>query len=295
MTTAEDLLRVHEAILANDHVAVGAYLNNGGNINIKFPKRGYTALHLAAQEGHLDIVKLLLEKGADPNLLTSRSQRRTTPLNLCPAHATYRTDCAGRSQRRTTPLNLCTIKNRIDVARMLLDAKADPNIGNKYGWTALHNVSDRSYLEFMKMLLDSGANIEARNERGCTPLHCAALKCNIPGVRLLLERGANVNARAKFGATPLRFASEFGTNHGNSIELERILREQGGISDPTHVAFRKGLQVAVRLLVLLSPLAIAYFFGLTSPLWIISFSCYVAVVLFIVFEVLPDMESRSHP
>lgn len=268
MTTAEDLLRVHEAILANDHVAVRAYLNNGGDINIKFPNRGYTALHLAVQEGHLDIVKLLLEKGADPNVLTSRSQRRTTPLNLC------------------------TIKDRIDVARALLDAKADPNIGNKYGWTPLHNVSDRGYLEFMKMLLDSGANIESRNERGCTPLHCAALKCNIPGVRLLLERGAKVNARAKFGATPLWFASEFGRTHGNSVELKRILCEHGGISDPARVAFWKGLQVVVRLLIPLSPLAVAYFFGLTSPLWIISFSFYVAVVLFTVFEVLPDMESR---
>lgn len=60
---------------------VKALLDHGANPNVRtgIPLRLRSALHIATEKGHIDVVKLLLEYGADPNL---RDKRGDTALSL---------------------------------------------------------------------------------------------------------------------------------------------------------------------------------------------------------------------
>jgi cytohesin len=260
MTTDEAVLSFHKAVIANDENAVRKYLHNGGDISARSPDRNaYTALHWAAQEGHVDMVRLLLGQGANPNVRSSAATKGATPLTICSA------------------------RNEIGVADLLLKGRADPNIANSYAWTPLHNASDYGHVEFVKMLLDHGANIEARNERKCTPLHCAALKCQTRVVCELLNRGADVNAKGLLGVTPLWFAGKFAARHGNAEELCTILLEHGAVSHPFRVALEGSTRQVLRVLVLLAPLLAARALGLTVPGWGLALYIVGAVAAYLVW------------
>jgi ankyrin repeat protein len=58
------------AIRDGNRVIIERYLGSGWDVNAQGEKYGRTALHLAAMNGHLEIVKLLLEHGADVNAKT---------------------------------------------------------------------------------------------------------------------------------------------------------------------------------------------------------------------------------
>jgi len=72
---------------------------------------GYTPLLMAAARGHVDVVRCLLENGADVN---------------------------ARANRDFTPLMMAITNNRVNVAIFLIEHGADVNIQGKDGKTALH-------------------------------------------------------------------------------------------------------------------------------------------------------------
>ena len=93
---------------------------------------GWTALLVASSNGHLNIVKLLLDHGADPEAVTVSG---------------------------TTPLMAAAREGREDVAQFLLSL---PNINlearDEDGWTALLAASINGHLNIVKLLLDRGAD-----------------------------------------------------------------------------------------------------------------------------------------
>jgi ankyrin repeat protein len=109
---------------------------------------GWTALHLAAHFGHADAVQLLLRHGANVRA------RSTNPLDNEPLHAAL----AGRS---------------LDVARLLLDAGADPNAVEHGGYAPLHQAAEPGDLPLIRLLLDRGARPDRKDDQGRTPLDLA--------------------------------------------------------------------------------------------------------------------------
>ena len=63
-----------------------------------------------------------------------------------------------------------------NIAKLLLDHGADPNIQNEYGYTALIYTSLHGYLDIVKLLLEHGADVNIQNEVGNTALHLARTK-----------------------------------------------------------------------------------------------------------------------
>jgi hypothetical protein len=127
---------------------------------------GATLLHFAAGSGCVEVVTLLLQIGANPNVLG----RGRTPL-YCVA-------------------NECASKTGPDVARALVRAGADVNAcSGVTRATALHAAARRGHVEIARALLDSGAAVNARDRKGETPLQ-RAMNCRKSGVsQLLLECG----------------------------------------------------------------------------------------------------------
>jgi truncated hemoglobin YjbI len=145
---------------------------------------GRTLLHDVAGERSIEIVKMLLRLGADPN---ARDEGGHTPLY-----------CVG---------NACSEENGEAVVRMLVEGGADVNVhdGVKH-CTALHIAARRGNVRVAEALLDCGADIEARDILGDTPLR-RAVNCAKPEVvALLLLRVADVHSRGSRGLTPWQAA-----------------------------------------------------------------------------------------
>ena len=146
---------------------------------------GTTHLGHAANDGHLDIARLLLEARAN----------------------TEHTDKDGK-----TPLLLAGEKGyrESDVARMLVEAGANMEHTDTDGQTPLWFAARMGYLGIARMLVAAGANKEHTDKDGLTPLGIAAACGNLDIARLLLKAGANKEHTDKDGLTPLGLAVKEG-------------------------------------------------------------------------------------
>jgi ankyrin len=184
-------------------------LERGADMNTR-RKDQQTPLHLACYFGNVEIVRLLLDHGADPEAITEGDGEK--PLHKV-SYGEYRSQEDG-----------------VLVAQLLLDRSADVNTRRKDDWTPLHVASYIGNVEIIRLLLDYGADPEAiaEGDMGEKPLHQVSYgkyRSHEDGVhvaQLLLDRGANVNTRRNDHLTPLHVASHFG-----NIEIVQLLLDHG--------------------------------------------------------------------
>ena len=147
-----------------------------------FVLEGATALWCAAGAGHLGIVKLLLEHGADVN------------------HAT---------KTNSTPLRAACFDGRLDVVQCLVENGADISIPNKYNNTCLMITSYKGHVGVVRYLLEKGANPDSTAHCGATAMHFAA-ECGHLEVVKDLVRFYGKQIPNDYGMTPLLVAAECG-------------------------------------------------------------------------------------
>ena len=168
-----------------------------GLIDVNFIGWGYykTALHEAAEQGHCDVVKLLLDKGAYPNIIDEKFGR--------------------------TPLHFAAKDNLMDVAKVLIDNGADPNLKDGYlEMTPLHLAVIYFHEHMVKTLLDRGADPNKRCANGETPLYLAAILGSDHIFKVLFDGGTNLEEAGTF--TPLFYAV-----HGGQKEVAQSLLDAG--------------------------------------------------------------------
>ncbi len=100
---------------------------------------------------------------------------------------------------------ICGVTNgNVKVVKVLLDAGADPNLGNSL-WKPLMYASWpmreklKQYTAIVKMLLEKGAKVNARDKAGQTPLSLAAATGDVAMMKVLVAKGADVNTRDNTG------------------------------------------------------------------------------------------------
>lgn len=166
------------AALAGDTVAVQAAIDSGTDPNAR-RSDGYAAIHLAAKQGQLASVKVLLANGAS---IEERDHKHSH-----------------------TAVHKAAWASRPEVLAFLLAAGADPNPRDTDGdMVPLHWATDR---RIAKLLLTAGANPDAADIYGETPLHTAASRKHAGVVAALLAGGANPNLKNDDGQTPLHIAA----------------------------------------------------------------------------------------
>jgi hypothetical protein len=116
-----------------------------------------TALHLAAAGYRVEIVRLLLRAGADPN--AASNHRRSGPLH-------YAADGFITGPAWDT-------KSQVKTIEVLLDHGARIAMADKNGATALHRAVRTRCAAAVRFLLTAGADPTARNKPGSTPFHLA--------------------------------------------------------------------------------------------------------------------------
>ncbi len=116
-------------------------------------------------------------------------------------------DKPDRSQR--TPLHLAVERNNVALLDALLAKKAKPDIRDKAGWTPLHNAAAKDRVAIARALLKGGANPMTLSERGGTPLHEAAASGSAEMVQLFLDAKVDPSIVSKTGVTALDIAREY--------------------------------------------------------------------------------------
>lgn len=99
------------------------------------------------------------------------------------------------------------------------------NLGDKWGFTALHNMMSEDQYEILQYLIDHGANVNCVNDEGIAPLHLA---CYVENAKLLLEAGAEIDQPDNQGRTPLHIHAAEGNK---SIEIIEFLIQRGARTD----------------------------------------------------------------
>ncbi len=110
---------------------------------------------------------------------------------------------------KRTPLHLAVERNNPAVAAALLKAGAKPNARDKDGWTPLHHAAAKNQLETAKVLLAGAADPMILSELGGTPLHEAAASGGAEIIRLLLEHKVDPKVVSKEKVTALDIAKKY--------------------------------------------------------------------------------------
>ena len=173
---------------------------------------GNTSVAIAAKYGCWDLVRVLLEMGARPNVPVPDNEGMS-PL----AHA-------------------ASAKQDLEITQVLLDGGADPHHVDKSGRTPLSYAVMHANLGMAQMLIHQGANPSHIDEKGRTPLAYAALavfepteiESNVELAQMLIDLGADPNHIDAYGETPLTSATSIG-----NWEVAKVLIDRG--ADPNHV------------------------------------------------------------
>ena len=192
-------IQIVRELLAAPHIFVNAMpsaVTHGYN-GLEFTDQVVgTPLFWSAMYGRLEVVRALIEAGADVNAKTNND---------------------------VSPLYMCAQEGHLEVARALIEAGADVNAKGKYDRTPLHSSAEYGHLEVARLLIDNGADVNAKeDDMGRSPLFRSALNGHLEVVRALIQAGADVNAKDRFGQTPLHKSAEM-----NRLDVARALIEAG--------------------------------------------------------------------
>jgi len=124
-----------------------------------------TALHFYATENQLDIVVWLIAHGAKPNGIAGYD----------------------------FPLHVASLLGYRDVCRVLLDAGANPNLGDSVGETALHKAASGGHLEIIQLLLASGADSSIVEMCGELPVE-RALPRKLDQIKAIFDKYGDLNS-----------------------------------------------------------------------------------------------------
>lgn len=166
------------------------------DVNAPLPNGRYP-LHEAAAKGRIILLKLLLDNGAQTEVL----------------------DSAQRS-----PLEVAVLAGRTQAASVLLKADAQLDATKVLLMAAQDGSEDRDVVKFLKA---QGGDLEASDQKGNTPLIIAVSSQNHRLAHHLVEQGADVNATNRAGDTPLALAEKLG-----AMELIQFLQRNGAVRGP---------------------------------------------------------------
>jgi ankyrin repeat protein len=159
---------------------------------------GISPLMYATEKNHIDIVKILLFNGADPDLM---------PYDGYPA------------------LIMAINSRNPEMSAALLNGRAAVNIRDEAGFGPMHHAAYNNDLDHLELMMEFGGNPNDHNFSGTTPLQIASYYGNYEVAAMLLDKGADANLADSLGFKPLMLAAQ-----NDHIETADLLMHSG--ADP---------------------------------------------------------------
>lgn len=228
------------AIEYGDAATVAQLLDQGADPNSKIG--GETILACAAKEGHDEIVRLLLDRGAEISHRRGKNPftqaMHNGRVSCVKTLMEYGGNVNVKDSNGRTPLILATLDDNHSLTRLFIDAGADLDVKDNRGNTALHYAVKRGNVDAVELLVKGGANLEAKDRRGNTALayakfckqvnifslmvegrrviedpnvlHRAAEVADVGKFLMALRDGYNINSANQSSITPFLLASRSG-------------------------------------------------------------------------------------
>ncbi|XP_069627010.1 ankyrin repeat and SAM domain-containing protein 1A isoform X9 [Haliaeetus albicilla] len=215
---------LHHAALNGHKDVVEVLLRNDALTNVADCKGCYP-LHLAAWKGDADIVKLLIHQGPSHTKVNEQNNDNETALHCAAQYGHTEvvkvlleelTDPTMRNNKFETPLDLAALYGRLEVVKMLLNAHPNLLSCNTKKHTPLHLAARNGHKTVVHVLLDAGMDSNYQTEKG-SALHEAALFGKTDVVQILLAAGIDVNIKDNRGLTALDIVRELPSQKSQHI------------------------------------------------------------------------------
>lgn len=207
-----NLMFVQAVVCGNKDITM-LLLDRGAIVN-QVNQHGLYPLHHATQHCHTEIMRILIDKGADVNV-KSTVEEYTFPLSIAIRNNSLEAikllvDSGANvneriNSRKVTPLYHAVSVKNAELVKLLLANSADVDATNISGESALLLAVKQDLEDVVQMLVDAGANLN-QNGPCYSALHCAVVNSRVNLVKILLKAGADVNVVSKLGVTPLKLA-----------------------------------------------------------------------------------------
>ncbi|KFR10195.1 Ankyrin repeat and SAM domain-containing protein 1A, partial [Opisthocomus hoazin] len=215
---------LHHAALNGHKDVVEVLLRNDALTNVADCKGCYP-LHLAAWKGDADIVKLLIHQGPSHTKVNEQNNDNETALHCAAQYGHTEvvkvlleelTDPTMRNNKFETPLDLAALYGRLEVVKMLLNAHPNLLSCNTKKHTPLHLAARNGHKTVVHVLLDAGMDSNYQTEKG-SALHEAALFGKTDVVQILLAAGIDVTIKDNRGLTALDIVRELPSQKSQHI------------------------------------------------------------------------------
>lgn len=226
---------------------------------------GWTALHLATWNMHINAVSFLIEMSDSQWLSVADNRFRYTALHL----ATWNNDSeiirklsaaganvSAQATDGSTAIIMAARNGYVEALNALIEAgasvsakgyeewtplhfaagnghvniinvlKSEANVKTSEGWTPMHLAAGNGHDKAVLALKDAGAKIMPKDSKGWTPMHCAANSGHVNTINILKNAGASVFSVTESGSTPMHWAAANG--HPAAI---RTLKNLGAATD----------------------------------------------------------------
>ncbi|MDH5386304.1 MAG: ankyrin repeat domain-containing protein [Candidatus Aminicenantes bacterium] len=138
-------------------------------------KNNYTSLHWACMRAHWDVVKYLIERGADLNVVGGDGG---------------------------TQINWAVHHDNVPIIKLMVEKGAKLNIRNQWGMTELHTAIWRGNINVVEYLLDNGSDPNIKTNEGWTAMHYAYRSGHDNVIAMLKKRGLSMTEKDNMGRTP---------------------------------------------------------------------------------------------
>ncbi|KAL6820059.1 hypothetical protein V8C40DRAFT_268540 [Trichoderma camerunense] len=223
------LVLISASIRGDADTVRGLLATNKVDPDSRDKRAGRTALSWATENGHTEVVQLLLD---------------TNKVNVNSVNSDG-----------STPLHYASLRQHEDIVKVLLNTRGiDVNLQDVYGYSPLHLSVRRGYEAIVQLLLRKiGVDVNLRDGYKSTPLHYAASAGYEAIVQLFIERhDLDVNAKDDHKNTPLHLAASEGHEAVAHLLLQRNETDVNARNDKgntaLHFAVFKGYEVITRFI-----------------------------------------------
>ena len=135
----------------------------------------YTPLHWASMRAHWDIVRYLIENGADLNVVGGDGG---------------------------TQINWAVHHDNLDIIQLMVEKGARLNIQNRWGMTELHTAVWRGCIQVAEFLLEKGSDPNIKTNEGWTVMHMAYRSGHDHVIEMLKRKNVSMTEKDNMGRTP---------------------------------------------------------------------------------------------